>query len=222
MRRVVVTGMGIVSCIGNNTQEVLSNLREGKSGISRSEEHVDLGFRSQIYGKPNLDPEEYLDKKIRRFMGMGAAWNYISMQQAIEDAGLEEKDIINEKTGIIMGSGGPSTKTLVESADITREKGPKRVGPFAVPKAMSSTNSATLATPFGIKGINYSISSACATSSHCIGNAYELIQFVQRKLFHQTFYQLTQKNYQYHWFSKILTYLINLPNNRWLIHLDFL
>ena len=157
MRRVVVTGMGIVSCIGNNTQEVLSNLREGKSGISRSEEHVDLGFRSQIYGKPNLDPEEYLDKKIRRFMGMGAAWNYISMQQAIEDAGLEEKDIINEKTGIIMGSGGPSTKTLVESADITREKGPKRVGPFAVPKAMSSTNSATLATPFGIKGINYSI-----------------------------------------------------------------
>ena len=177
MRRVAVTGMGIVSCIGNNTQEVLSNLREGKSGISKSEEHVNLGFRSQIYGKPDLDPEEYLDKKVRRFMGMGAAWNYISMQQAIEDSGLEEKDIINEKTGIIMGSGGPSTKTLVESADITREKGPKRVGPFAVPKAMSSTNSATLATPFGIKGINYSISSACATSSHCIGNAYELIQF---------------------------------------------
>ena len=177
MRRVAVTGMGIVSCIGNNTQEVLSNLREGKSGISKSVEHADLGFRSQIYGKPDLDPEEYLDKKTRRFMGMGAAWNYISMQQAIEDAGLEEKDVINEKTGIIMGSGGPSTKTLVESADITREKGPKRVGPFAVPKAMSSTNSATLATPFGIKGINYSISSACATSSHCIGNAYELIQF---------------------------------------------
>ena len=177
MRRVAVTGMGIVSCIGNNTQEVLSNLREGKSGISKSEEPVNLGFRSQIYGKPDLDPEEYLDKKVRRFMGMGAAWNYISMQQAIEDSGLEEKDIINEKTGIIMGSGGPSTKTLVESADITREKGPKRVGPFAVPKAMSSTNSATLATPFGIKGINYSISSACATSSHCIGNAYELIQF---------------------------------------------
>ena len=177
MRRVAVTGMGIVSCIGNNTQEVLSNLREGKSGISKSEEHVNLGFRSQIYGKPDLDPEDYLDKKVRRFMGMGAAWNYISMQQAIEDSGLEENDVINEKTGIIMGSGGPSTKTLVESADITREKGPKRVGPFAVPKAMSSTNSATLATPFGIKGINYSISSACATSSHCIGNAYELIQF---------------------------------------------
>ena len=177
MRRVVVTGIGIVSCIGNNSQEVLSSLREGKSGITKSEEHVDLGFRSQIYGKPTLDPEEYLDKKTRRFMGMGAAWNFISMQQAIEDAGLEEKEVINKKTGIIMGSGGPSTKTLVESADITRNKGPKRVGPFAVPKAMSSTNSATLATPFGIKGVNYSISSACATSSHCIGNAYELIQF---------------------------------------------
>ena len=177
MRRVVVTGIGIVSCIGNNSQEVLSSLREGKSGITRSEEHVDLGFRSQIYGKPTLDPEEYLDKKTRRFMGMGAAWNFISMQQAIEDAGLEEKEVINKTTGIIMGSGGPSTKTLVESADITRNKGPKRVGPFAVPKAMSSTNSATLATPFGIKGVNYSISSACATSSHCIGNAYELIQF---------------------------------------------
>ena len=173
----MVTGIGIVSCIGNNSQEVLSSLREGKSGITRSEEHVDLGFRSQIYGKPTLDPEEYLDKKTRRFMGMGAAWNFISMQQAIEDAGLEEKEVINKKTGIIMGSGGPSTKTLVESADITRNKGPKRVGPFAVPKAMSSTNSATLATPFGIKGVNYSISSACATSSHCIGNAYELIQF---------------------------------------------
>ena len=177
MRRVAITGMGIVSCIGNNTQEVTASLREGKSGITKSEEHIDLGFRSQIYGKPNLDPEEYLDKKIRRFMGMGAAWNYISMQQAIDDSGLEEKDIINEKTGIIMGSGGPSTKTLVESADITRDKGPRRVGPFAVPKAMSSTNSATLATPFGIKGVNYSISSACATSSHCIGNAYELIQY---------------------------------------------
>ena len=177
MRRVVITGMGIVSCIGNNTQEVLANLREGKSGITKSEEHVELGFRSQVYGKPSLDPEEYLEKKERRFMGMGAAWNYISMVQAIEDAGLEEKDIINEKTGLIMGSGGPSTKTLIESADIARTKGPKRVGPFAVPKAMSSTNSATLATPFGIKGVNYSISSACATSAHCIGNAYELIQY---------------------------------------------
>ena len=177
MRRVVVTGMGIVSCIGNNTQEVLANLREGKSGITKSEEHVELGFRSQVYGKPSLDPEDYLEKKERRFMGMGAAWNYISMVQAIEDAGLKEKDIINAKTGLIMGSGGPSTKTLIESADIARTKGPRRVGPFAVPKAMSSTNSATLATPFGIKGVNYSISSACATSAHCIGNAYELIQY---------------------------------------------
>ena len=177
MRRVVVTGMGIVSCIGNNTQEVLANLREGKSGITKSEEQAELGFRSQVYGKPSLDPEDYLEKKERRFMGMGAAWNYISMVQAIEDAGLEEKEIINEKTGLIMGSGGPSTKTLIESADIARTKGPKRVGPFAVPKAMSSTNSATLATPFGIKGVNYSISSACATSAHCIGNAYELIQY---------------------------------------------
>ena len=177
MRRVVVTGMGIVSCIGNNTQEVLANLREGKSGITKSEEHVELGFRSQVYGKPSLDPEDYLEKKERRFMGMGAAWNYISMVQAIEDAGLKEKDIINEKTGLIMGSGGPSTKTLIESADIARTKGPRRVGPLAVPKAMSSTNSATLATPFGIKGVNYSISSACATSAHCIGNAYELIQY---------------------------------------------
>ena len=177
MRRVVVTGMGIVSCIGNNTQEVLANLREGKSGITKSEEHIELGFRSQVYGKPTLDPEDYLERKERRFMGMGAAWNYISMVQAIEDAGLEEKEIINEKTGLIMGSGGPSTKTLIESADIARTKGPKRVGPFAVPKAMSSTNSATLATPFGIKGVNYSISSACATSAHCIGNAYELIQY---------------------------------------------
>ena len=177
MRRVVVTGMGIVSCIGNNTQEVLANLREGKSGITKSEEQAELGFRSQVYGKPSLDPEDYLQKKERRFMGMGAAWNYISMVQAIEDAGLKEKDIINEKTGLIMGSGGPSTKTLIESADIARTKGPRRVGPFAVPKAMSSTNSATLATPFGIKGVNYSISSACATSAHCIGNAYELIQY---------------------------------------------
>ena len=177
MRQVVVTGIGIVSCIGNNKDEVLKSLKDGKSGITHSSEHQKLGFRSQVYGKPTLDPEEYLEKKERRFMGNGAAWNYIAMQQAIEDSGLENSDIINENTGLIMGSGGPSTKALIEAADITREKGPKRVGPFAVPKAMSSTNSATLATPFGIKGINYSISSACATSSHCIGNAYETIQY---------------------------------------------
>ena len=177
MRRVVVTGIGIVSCIGNNKNEVLKSLQDGKSGITHSNEHQELGFRSQVYGKPTLDPEEYLEKKQRRFMGNGAAWNYIAMQEAIEDSGLENSDIVNENTGLIMGSGGPSTKALIEAADITREKGPKRVGPFAVPKAMSSTNSATLATPFGIKGINYSISSACATSSHCIGNAYETIQY---------------------------------------------
>ncbi|RPF90014.1 MAG: beta-ketoacyl-ACP synthase I [Rhizobiales bacterium TMED168] len=177
MRRVVVTGIGIVSCIGNNKNEVLKSLQDGKSGITHSNEHQELGFRSQVYGKPTLDPEEYLEKKQRRFMGNGAAWNYIAMQEAIEDSGLENSDVVNEKTGLIMGSGGPSTKALIEAADITREKGPKRVGPFAVPKAMSSTNSATLATPFGIKGINYSISSACATSSHCIGNAYETIQY---------------------------------------------
>ena len=177
MRQVVITGIGIVSCIGNNKNEVLKSLKDGRSGITHSSEHQKLGFRSQVYGKPTLDPEEYLEKKERRFMGNGAAWNYIAMQQAIEDSGLENNDIINENTGLIMGSGGPSTKALIEAADITREKGPKRVGPFAVPKAMSSTNSATLATPFGIKGINYSISSACATSSHCIGNAYETIQY---------------------------------------------
>ena len=177
MRRVVVTGIGIVSCIGNNKEEVLKSLIDGKSGITHSSEQQELGFRSQVYGKPTLDPEDYLEKKERRFMGNGAAWNYIAMQQAIEDSGLEDSDIVNENTGLIMGSGGPSTKALIEAADITREKGPKRVGPFAVPKAMSSTNSATLATPFGIKGVNYSISSACATSSHCIGNAYETIQY---------------------------------------------
>ena len=177
MMRVVVTGIVIVSCIGNNKEEVLKSLIDGKSGITHSSEQQELGFRSQVYGKPTLDPEEYLEKKERRFMGNGAAWNYIAMQQAIEDSGLEDSEIVNENTGLIMGSGGPSTKALIEAADITREKGPKRVGPFAVPKAMSSTNSATLATPFGIKGVNYSISSACATSSHCIGNAYETIQY---------------------------------------------
>src|SRR5690606_3659535 len=177
MRRVVVTGMGIVSSIGNNAQEVMASLREAKSGIVRAEDYARLGFRCQVHGAPRLDPEDVLERKERRFMGDGAAWNYISMQQAIRDSGLEEADISHERTGLIMGSGGPSTRTIVESADVTREKGPKRIGPFAVPKAMSSTNSATLATPFKIKGINYSISSACATSNHCIGNAAEMIQW---------------------------------------------
>ena len=176
MRRVVVTGMGIVSSIGNNTQEVLASLREAKSGVSFADDYAKLGFRCQVHGAPTLDPGAIVDRRAMRFHGGGTAWNHVAMDQAIRDAGLEEKDISNEKTGIIMGSGGPSTRTIVEAADTTREKGPKRVGPFAVPKAMSSTASATLATWFKIKGVNYSISSACATSNHCIGNAYETVQ----------------------------------------------
>jgi 3-oxoacyl-[acyl-carrier-protein] synthase-1 len=176
MRRVVVTGMGIVSSIGNNTQEVLASLREAKSGITRADKHAELGFRSQVQGAPTLDVVEAVDRRAMRFLGGGAAWNHVAMEQAIRDAGLETGEVSNERTGIIMGSGGPSTKTVVEAADITRSKGPKRVGPFAVPKAMSSTASATLATWFKIKGVNYSIASACATSNHCIGNASEIIQ----------------------------------------------
>jgi 3-oxoacyl-[acyl-carrier-protein] synthase-1 len=176
MRRVVVTGMGIVSSIGNNTQEVLASLHEAKSGIVRSEDYARLGFRCQVHGAPRYDLET-VDRRVRRFMGDGAAWNYVAMQQAIADSGLEESEVKNDRTGIIMGSGGPSTRTIVAAADTTREKGPKRVGPFAVPASMSSTNSATLATPFGIRGVNYSISSACATSAHCIGNSAELIQW---------------------------------------------
>ena len=176
MKRVVVTGMGIVSSIGNNTQEVLASLREARSGIVFADDYAEMGFRCQVHGAPTPDPADDLDRRTTRFMGRGAAWNYIAMQQVIQDAGLEPADVSNERTGIIMGSGGPSTRAIVEAADITRDRGPKRIGPFAVPKAMSSTNSATLATPFEIKGVNYSISSACATSNHCIGNAYETIQ----------------------------------------------
>lgn len=175
MRRVVVTGMGIVSCIGNNTQEVLASLREAKSGISRAKDYAELGFRSLVHGAPTLNAEEAIDRRAMRFLGGGAAWNHVAMEQAIRDAGLEQNEISHERTGVIMGSGGPSTRTIVEAADVARSKGPKRVGPFAVPKAMSSTASATLATWFKIKGVNYSISSACATSSHCIGNATEII-----------------------------------------------
>ncbi|KEG15758.1 beta-ketoacyl-ACP synthase I [Bartonella bacilliformis] len=181
MHRVVVTGMGIVSAIGNGTQDVLASLRAAKSGISYAPEHAELGFRSHVYAKPNVDIEALVDRRAMRFHGRGTAWNHIAMDQAIVDAGLEPHEVSNEHTGIIMGSGGPSTRSIVEAADITRQKGPKRVGPFAVPKAMSSTASATLATFFKIKGINYSISSACATSSHCIGNAYELIQYGKQK-----------------------------------------
>uniref|UniRef100_Q07V19 3-oxoacyl-[acyl-carrier-protein] synthase 1 n=1 Tax=Rhodopseudomonas palustris (strain BisA53) TaxID=316055 RepID=Q07V19_RHOP5 len=177
MRRVVVTGMGIVSSIGNNTQEVLASLHEAKSGITRAEKHAELGFRSQVYGLPTLNSADLVDRRAMRFLGEGAAWNHVAMDQALLDSGLEQDDISNIRTGIVMGSGGPSARTIVEAADITRTKGPKRIGPFAVPKAMSSTASATLATWFKIKGVNYSISSACATSNHCIGNAYELIQW---------------------------------------------
>jgi 3-oxoacyl-[acyl-carrier-protein] synthase-1 len=178
MRRVVVTGMGIVSSIGNNTQEVLASLREAKSGISHSEAFAQNGFRCQVYGAPTLDPSGTVDRRAMRFLGPGSAWNHVAMEQAIRDSGVEPSDISNERTGIVMGSGGPSTSTIVAAADITRKNSsPKRIGPFAVPKAMSSTASATLATWFKVKGVNYSISSACATSNHCIGNAAELIQW---------------------------------------------
>ncbi|EFL89773.1 beta-ketoacyl-ACP synthase I [Ahrensia sp. R2A130] len=177
MKRVVVTGMGIVSSIGNNSNEVLASLREAKSGIRTEESFAEHNFRSQVSGRPDLDPFEVLDRRTVRFMSQGTAWNYIAMQQAIQDSGLEQNEVVNPRTGIIMGSGGPSTKTIVEAAAKTVDSGsPKRIGPTAVPKAMSSTASAVLATQFEIKGVNYSISSACATSNHCIGNAYETIQ----------------------------------------------
>ncbi len=177
MRRVVITGMGIVSCIGNNKDDVLTSLKNGKSGISAAPEYAEFGFRSQIHGKPDIVLSDHIDKRLFRFMGDAAAYTHLSMEQAIADSGLEENDVVNERTGIIVGSGGPSTRAQVLAADVTREKGPKRVGPFAVPKAMCSTTSATAATNFKIKGVNYSISSACSTSSHCIGNATELIQW---------------------------------------------
>jgi 3-oxoacyl-[acyl-carrier-protein] synthase I len=177
MRRVVVTGMGIISSIGSSTSEVTESLKNAVSGIVFAADYAKYNFRCQVHGAPKIaDPVELVDRRAARFMGKGAAWNYLAMQQAVAEAGLEEKDIQNPMTGIVMGSGGPSTRTIVEAADITRDKGPKRMGPFAVPKSMSSTASATLATPFGIKGVNYSITSACATSKHCIGNGFEQIQ----------------------------------------------
>ena len=177
MRRVVVTGMGIVSSIGNNKQEVAEALKEGRSGIEFAEVYRDLQFRSQVHGSIKLDPSEHIDRKALRFMGNGTAYNYIAMREAIADAGLEEKDLVNERTGIIVGSGGPSTSNQVWAADTAREKGAKRVGPYMVTRCMSSTTSAVLATMFKIKGINYSIASACSTSAHCIGNAMEMIQW---------------------------------------------
>jgi 3-oxoacyl-[acyl-carrier-protein] synthase I len=180
MRRVAVTGLGIICPIGNSTQEVVASLREGRSGITKAEAYQRMGFRSQVEGSLKIDLDSVVERRARRFMGDGAAYNFLAMQQAITDSGLEEKDIINERTGLIMGSGGPSTRAIVAAADTARSepgKGPKRVGPFVVPKAMSSTCSAVLATWFKIKGLSYSISSACATSAHCIGNAAELIQW---------------------------------------------
>ena len=176
MKRIVITGLGIVSSIGNNSEEVLASLQEGRSGITFAEDYQKLGFRSHVRGAINIDLDDFIDRKVKRFMGDGAAFNYIAMQQAITDSGLEESDVSNVRTGLIMGSGGPSTSNLVAAADILREKGIKRVGPYMVTRAMSSTNTACLATPFKIKGINYSITSACATSAHCIGNAMEQIQ----------------------------------------------
>ena len=179
MRRVVVTGLGIVSSIGNNAQEVVASLREARSGIVRADDYAAHGFRSQVHGSLKIDIDQAVDRRARRFMGDGAAYAWIAMEQAIRDAGLETGDISNERTGLIVGSGGPSTRAIVAAADVTREpgKGPKRVGPFAVPKAMSSTCSANLSTWYKTKGVNYSISSACSTSANCIGNAAEMIQW---------------------------------------------
>jgi 3-oxoacyl-[acyl-carrier-protein] synthase-1 len=182
MKRVVVTGIGIVSCLGNNQTEVYDSLINTKSGIEFSEEYKKYNFKSQICGVPKIKVEDHIDRKIIRFMGGGSAYNYIAMKEAITDSGLEEKDVSNETTGIIMGSGGPSVKNVVHAVDSTREVGPKKMGPFVVPRTMASTVSATLAVPFKIKGVNYSISSACATSGHCIGNGMELIQLGKQKI----------------------------------------
>ncbi len=177
MRRVVVTGMGVVSSIGNNCQEVLASLREAKSGVVRAEKYAELGFRCQVHGAPQFDWQPQVPRKAKRFMEAGVGWNYVAMDQAIRDAGLEETDVVNERTGIILGSGGPSTHAIVAAADTARNRDPRKIGPFEVPKAMCSGPSAALATSFKIKGVNYSISSACSTSAHCIGNASELIQW---------------------------------------------
>ena len=176
MRRVVITGLGIVSCLGNNQEEVYQSLLNSKSGISFSEEYKEHNLKSRIHGKPNIKLEDHVDRKTIRFMGSGSAYNYIAMKQAINDSGLEEKDVSNFKSGIVMGSGGPSIENVILAADKTRAKTPKLMGPFIVPRTMASTASATLAVPFKIKGVNYTMSSACATSGHCIGHSMELIQ----------------------------------------------
>ena len=182
MKRVVVTGIGIVSCIGNEQKTVIKNLKELNSGISKAPEYEEYSFRSLVHGKPNIKLEDEIDRRTLRFMGDGAAYNYVSMKNAIKDSDLNENQVSNEMTGIIVGSGGPSTFNLMKSFDLAKTGGSKKVGPFMVPRSMSSTNSATLATPFKIKGVNYSISSACSTSSHCIGNAYEIIQLGKQNI----------------------------------------
>jgi len=182
MRRVVITGAGIISCIGNNKKEVLDSLLNTKSGIIFSEDYKKYNFRSQVCGTIKINLNDLIDRRILRFMGEGSAYAYLSMKEAIEDSGLSEKEVSNEKTGIVVGSGGPSIKNVVFAVDSTRTAGPKKMGPFIVPRTMASTCSATLAIPFKIKGVNYSISSACATSAHCIGNAMELIQFNKQNI----------------------------------------
>ena len=182
MKRVVVTGIGIVSCLGNNQEEVYQSLINSKSGITFSEEYKEYNLKSHVHGKPNIKLEDHIDRKVIRFMGGGSAYNYIAMSEAIKDSGLEENEVSNITTGIVMGSGGPSIKNVILAADKTREKNPKKMGPFVVPRTMASTASATLAVPFKIKGVNYTISSACATSGHCIGNAMELIQLGKQNI----------------------------------------
>ena len=182
MKRVVVTGIGIVSCLGNSQNEVYDSLINSKSGISFAEEYKEHNLKSNVHGKPNIKLEDHVDRKALRFMGNGSAYNYVAMKEAITDSGLEDKDISNVDSGMVMGSGGPSIENVILAADKTREKNPKKMGPFIVPRTMASTASATLAVPFKIKGVNYTISSACATSGHCIGNAMELIQFGKQKI----------------------------------------
>ena len=182
MKRVVVTGIGIVSCLGNNQKEVYESLINNKSGISFAEEYKEHNLKSHVHGKPNIKLADYVDRKALRFMGNGSAYNYVAMKEAISDSGLEDKDVSNVNSGMVMGSGGPSIENVILAADKTREKNPKKMGPFIVPRTMASTASATLAVPFKIKGVNYTISSACATSGHCIGNAMELIQFGKQKI----------------------------------------
>ncbi|MDC0370079.1 beta-ketoacyl-ACP synthase I [Pelagibacteraceae bacterium] len=182
MKRVVITGIGIVSCLGNNQDEVFQSLLNSKSGITYAEEYKEHNLKSHVHGKPNIKIEDFVDRKIIRFMGSGSAYNYIAMKEAVKDSGLEDKDVSNISTGIVMGSGGPSIENVILAADKTRAKTPKLMGPFIVPRTMASTASATLAVPFKIKGVNYTMSSACATSGHCIGNSVELIQSGKQKI----------------------------------------